>query len=117
LSALARVAAALPAIERGRLGEGPEPLVARLRERGRAARRRDEAERAGLRRAIALVDRFMPGGGNCYRRVLLEIALDAGAAAEPLHLGLQKGGGPNTGHAWLGDHKGNDVRYDVELTV
>jgi hypothetical protein len=50
---------------------------------------------------IRLVDRLFPGGANCYRRTLLEIALDAGAAEERLFLGLKEQGGPASGHAWL----------------
>jgi hypothetical protein len=59
----------------------------------------------------------MPGGPECYRRVLLEVAVDPAAAAEPVHIGLKKSGALKSGHAWLGDRRGTDERFDVELVV
>jgi hypothetical protein len=44
----------------------------------------------------------MPGGENCYRRALVEIALDRGAAQEPVHFAFRSRGGHGSGHAWLG---------------
>jgi hypothetical protein len=68
---------------------------------------------------IALVDRVLPGEPNCLRRALLEIALDAGAAEEPLHLGLKVPGGPRSGHAWLASwpDAANASAYDAVLEV
>ncbi len=114
---LLRCTFALPSVEAGRLREGIGPLVLRIRVRGRDALCRDEKRRDGLRRAIRLVDRVMPGGPNCYRRVLLEVALDAGAAREPINLGLMTSGKPKSGHAWLGDRRDSAVRYDAELAL
>ena len=114
-----RVLAALPYIEWKRRTAGPGPLVVALRGRADRLQARSVAGRDALRRVIRAVDARIPGGGNCYRRALLEMALDAGAAREPLHLGLRAHGGPKTGHAWLGspstpeDH----VRYDAEFVV
>src|SRR5262249_35045547 len=67
-------------VEHARSRRGPLPLVTALRARGLRARRRDDADRDHLRRVIGVVDRCFPGGGNCYRRALVEMALDAGAA-------------------------------------
>src|SRR5262245_36749623 len=132
LAELARVAARLPAVEWGRRAQGPEPLVRRLRERGRAARRRTPEDRARLQRVIAAVDRWLRwlrwlrwplgGGASCYRRALLEMSLDAGAAEEPLHLGLRVPGGPRSGHAWLGAAGADPVAagtgtYDVQVDM
>jgi hypothetical protein len=95
----------------------PEELLAKLRERGHRSPSRDKANRLRLRRAIRLLDRCFPPGPNCYRRVLMEIAMDAGAAGEPLHLGLQKKGSPASGHAWLGSNRDSTERYDAEFVV
>jgi hypothetical protein len=104
-------------VEWGRKSLGPQDLVPRLRARGSRRPWRDEAGRLRLRRAIRFVDRWFSSGGNCYRRVLIEIAMDAGAATEPLHLGLQTDGGPNSGHAWLGSVRDGEERYDAEFVV
>lgn len=118
---LARVAAALPGVEAGRRREGPKPLAARLRARGAKSRARDAEGRELLRRAIGWIDRKMPGGGNCYRRALLEMRLDRGAAAEPLRMGLKSAGGEVKGHAWLDDRHGEselgDANYDMEVKL
>jgi Transglutaminase-like superfamily len=73
--------------------------------------------RLKLRRAIAAVDARFPDGGNCLRRSLLEIALDAGAAAETLYAGFQARGGRNSGHAWLASHPDQAERYDAVVTL
>ncbi|GAB4206603.1 MAG: hypothetical protein OHK0013_23470 [Sandaracinaceae bacterium] len=113
-----RVCAALPRVELARLTDGPKHTVPALRVRGRRCARRSADERALLRRAIAAVDGRVPGGGNCYRRVLLEIALDAGAAEERVALGVRAEGGLRSGHAWLGDGPSDDgERYDVVLAL
>jgi|SRR5579863_2559687 len=104
-------------VDRARSRRGPDRLLPQLRARGARSRLRDAAARARLQRVIGVVDRFFPSGGNCYRRALMEIALDAGAAAEPLHLGLQAHGGPGSGHAWLGDRSGDPAPYDAELSL
>jgi SAM-dependent methyltransferase len=109
---LARVIAALPRIERARRSLGPGPLVALVRRHAVGAERRDPASRARLRQVIAICDRLVPFGGGCYRRSLLEIALDAGAAEEPLLLGLRG----EEGHAWL-QSSAPAERFDVTFDV
>jgi hypothetical protein len=93
-----------PGIDRSRLREGPKPLIERLRLQGLKRRTRGEAERSRLRYAIALAERLRGRKPNCYRRVLMEIAMDAGAAREPVFLALQSGGGAGSGHAYLASH-------------
>ena len=66
---------------------------------------------------IGIIDRAFPSGPNCYRRVLVEIAMDAGAAEEDLHIGLRAHGGPKSGHAWLGSEGTAAERYDAEFVV
>lgn len=67
---------------------------------------------------IRWVDARMPTGPNCYRRVLLETALDAGAARETVIFGLRKGGSKGSGHAFFESEseregEGFDVRFRV----
>jgi len=97
----AAVAACAQAIERRRTSVGPKLAIEAARERGREARRRDDVARRDLRRLIRLVDRMVPGGPNCFRRVLLEIAIDPDAAAAPVGMGLRVSGS-GSGHAWIG---------------
>ncbi len=110
---LLQVAVLAVPVDRARRQEGPRDLIARLRQRGRRFSPRDAARRAALQRAIARVDRLFPGGPNCYRRVLLEIALDGGAAREPISFGLRAGGGPGSGHAFLGSEPPPSSSYDA----
>jgi hypothetical protein len=97
-----RVVIRIPRLEWGRQHQGPAPMLVWARRRGACCATRTVTERARLRRAISRIDAHMPGGGNCYRRALLEIALDPDAAAEPLFMGLHASGQPMSGHAWLG---------------
>src|SRR4051812_9518683 len=69
-------------LERLRVQAGPRPAVERARRLGSARRIRSELARRTLRRVVAFVDRRWIGGPNCYRRVLFEVGLDGGAAAE-----------------------------------
>lgn len=121
LRALRDLPAALAAIAKAELSrrsdEGPEPAVARFRAQGQKRPHRPSRELADLERAVALADRLLPGGPNCYRRVLAEISLDSGAAAEPMHLGIIHGQAMLGGHAWLGDRREPGARYDVELSL
>lgn len=114
LPELCRVLCVLLDVELGRMREGPEPLVQRLRRRARRAR--GTKEREELQRVIRWVDAKMPGGPNCYRRVLLETRLDAGAARERIVFGLRKGGGRGSGHAWLEGKEGGEG-YEVRFWV
>lgn len=107
---------ALPVVEWARSRQGPAAILPALRARGARRPWRDETGRNRIRRIIARVDRLFPSGPNCYRRALLEIAVDPEAAKEPLHLGLDRGGQPRSGHAWLGD-RSDGKRYDAELIV
>ena len=114
---LLAILGALPTVEIGRRRKGPGPLLRSLRLRGSQCIKRGERDRARLRRVIAAVDARFPDGGNCYRRALLEIAVDPTAAREPLRLGLRPEGGARSGHAWL-DSSGEPAgRYEIELSV
>jgi hypothetical protein len=74
-------------------------------------------DRCGLRAAIGSVDALLPGGPNCYRRALLEMALDAAAALEPLHMGLDASGAPMSGHAWLRAEDRGNRSYDAVISL
>jgi hypothetical protein len=87
------------------------------RTRGRSCAQRNGHDRKLLQRVIGAVDARLPGLPNCYRRALLEMALDAGAAEEPLHLGLRVPGGHRSGHAWLGGTSDQSVPFDVTFDV
>ena len=69
-----------------------------------------------LKRVIGAVDRRLPGGKNCVRRALLEVALDGAAAREQFFAGLHMGGGPGSGHAWLESDSPTD-RYDAVIAI
>jgi len=114
---VARVLRALPGVELARRSEGPGPLVRRLREEGRGCVRRSSTERSRLRAVIRALDVRLPGGGNCYRRALLEIALDPDTAEEPLYMGLVAAGGPRSGHAWLGSDGDEARSYDAVVAI
>lgn len=88
-------------IERFRSTTGPGEAVDAARRIGRGMRERNRTRRAILRRAILWTDRRLFSESNCYRRVLLEIALDKGAAREKVMMGFREGGGAGSGHAWL----------------
>lgn len=108
LRELVRVARIVRDVERRRLRGGPEAIVREVRGRGAREKRRGPIGRARLRRAIGWVDAFFPGGPNCFRRTLLELGLDAGAARERLVFGLDVG---RTGHVTF---KGREDRsFDV----
>jgi hypothetical protein len=104
-------------VDRARTREELQPLITRLRRRGQSCKRRDSGARSCLKRAVGRVDRLFPGGPNCFRRVLLEIALDAGAAEEEIYLALRSGGGPGTGHACLASDRTPLERYDAHFVV
>jgi hypothetical protein len=104
-------------VNRARSRRGPQELAQSLRLRGAQSRPRSARERASLRRLIRFVDSLFPSGPNCYRRALIEIATDAGAAKEPLRMGLVAEGGLNSGHAWLASSPDPDRRYDAEFSV
>ncbi len=113
---LLRVIIALPAVESTRRTMGFEPAVSAMRARGTRCLRREWRQRVFLQRAIAWLDSRIPGGANCYRRVLLEVSLDAGAASEPVLIGLSPRGGPRSGHVWLASSAPVE-HYEVKLAL
>lgn len=98
--------------ERERRARGPAEAVATMRGHGSARPARGPIGRARLRRAIGWVDACHPGGGNCFRRVLAELALDGGAAREPLVFGLDVGA---TGHVAFRDAE--EPAFDVAFEI
>ena len=110
-----RVLFAVPRVEVLRRGSSLHDAANRIR-KGSSRRLRAPEGRARLRRAIAVVDARLPGGPNCVRRSLLEMALDRGAANEKLLAGFVSGGGPKSGHAWL-ESEGMSQRYDAVITI
>jgi hypothetical protein len=105
---IVRVARIVRELERSRLSDGPETIVRDCRARGSREKERGPIGRARLRRAIGWVDALSPRGPNCFRRTLLELALDAGAAREKLVFGLDV---CRTGHVTF---KGREDRtFDV----
>lgn len=111
-SELARVSRVVRVADDVRRRESPERAIAAMRERGRREKARGPIGRARLRRAIGWVDALVPGGENCYRRVLVELALDAGAAEEAVVLGLDVG---RTGHIAFEDRE--DMPFDVAFRL
>jgi hypothetical protein len=115
LSELVRVLIAVPQVEARRRRLSLHRAVGTVR-RGAARQVRSVEGRARLRRVIAMVDARMPGGPNCVRRSLLEIALDRGAAGEKVLAGFVSGGGPRSGHLWL-ESEQVPRRYDAVVTL
>jgi hypothetical protein len=113
---LFRVLGMLPLVEWKRRRASLHSAVAYARARSGANGARSGAGRARLQRLIRAVDARMPDGGNCVRRALLEMSLDAGAARERLYAGLRTGGGPKSGHAWLESHGATEA-YDAVIAV
>jgi hypothetical protein len=109
---VARVLRAVRSVDEGRKNEPPRRLLAATRARGAIARARGPIGRARLRRAIGWVDALLPGGASCYRRILLEIALDAGAARETVVFGLDVG---STGHVAFEGRE--ERRFDVSFAI
>ena len=99
-----RAVVALPALEFNRRRRSLHSAIAEARRVRSGRRARSAVERVILRRAIALLDRCLPGGPNCVRRALLEVRLDEGAARERFFAGFRAGGGDKSGHAWLESH-------------
>jgi hypothetical protein len=112
-----RILRVLPEAEIYRRFSGPAVCVNRFRSHGRRSCKRSAADRLQLRRLIHTIDRRLPGGGNCLRRALVEIALDSAAATEPLHFGLNLGGGAKSGHAWLETDTRAVRGYDAVFTL
>jgi hypothetical protein len=113
---LPRVIAVLFEVEANRRLTSPQRAARAARRRALRAPTRSPEARERLCRAIALVDRWMPGGANCLRRSLLEMSLDAGAAREKLLAGFKAGGGRASGHAWLESHAVTE-QYDAVISI
>ncbi len=110
---LARATALLRVADRERQQAAPETALASMRARGdKTERVRGPIGRARLRRAIGWVDALAPGGASCYRRILLESALDAGAARETVVFGLDVG---RTGHVAFEDRE--ERTFDVSFAI
>jgi hypothetical protein len=107
-----RALAIVREVERVRLREPAERAVDLMRGRGSTRTARGPIGRARLRRAIGWVDAPFPGGPNCFRRVLAELALDAGAASDTLVFGLDV---DRTGHVAFKDveERSFDVAFEV----
>jgi hypothetical protein len=78
--------------------ESPKALLSLCRASGLQKRVRTPAERESLAWAACLFDAACPGRRGCYRRTMLQVAVDGGAAREAVVFGLDVG---RTGHAWL----------------
>jgi hypothetical protein len=109
---LARVVRLVRAVDDRRKTDAPASAVAAMRAIGRNAKLRGPIGRARLRRAIGWVDALLPGGASCYRRILLEIALDAGAARETIIFGLDVG---RTGHVAFENRE--ERPFDVSFAI
>lgn len=105
---VARVLRVVAAVERARRLGSPKEAVAAARRR--ATKTRGPVGRARLRRAIGWVDAAMRE--NCFRRVLLELTLDAGAAKERIVFSLDVG---RTGHVAFEGRE--DAVFDVAFTM
>ena len=94
---------------------GPDALVARMRKEGAL---RPALSKLATRRLPGIVyrlDRLLHGESNCYRRALVQVALDPRAAGEPFVLGLDTGKESPVGHAWI---EGTErAAYDVEFRL
>lgn len=113
---LVRSALMVGRVEHLRRHHGPRAAAAAVRQLASGTQQRSAVDRARLQRAIRFLDSFFRDSGNCYRRVLLEMALDRGAAAEPLMMGLPANGAANAGHAWLG-RLPDGRSYDAVVSV
>lgn len=110
---IARVLRVVRDVDAKRSHESPEKVLATMRARGRETNQtRGPIGRARLRSAIGWIDAFAWGGSNCYRRVLLESALDAGAADEAVVFGLDVG---RTGHVAFEGHE--ERTFDVSFVI
>ncbi|MDB4946260.1 MAG: hypothetical protein JWP97_5794 [Labilithrix sp.] len=110
---LARVAPLVPLVDRQRRSRSPAEVLAAMRARGRRTTTvRTAVGRARLRRAIGWVDAVTPPGASCFRRILLECALDAGAANETVVFGLDVG---RTGHVAFAGRE--ELAFDVAFAI
>jgi hypothetical protein len=108
---LARAARLVTVAERRRF-DPPAVAVAAMRALGARHATRGVVGRARLRRAIGWLDALHPKGPSCYRRILLELALDGGAARETVVFGLDVG---RTGHVAFQDSE--ERTFDVAFEI
>ncbi len=109
---LTRVLGAVRAVEARRKTDSPQRLVSWARALGRTRKERGAIGRARLLRAIGWVDALRFGGPHCFRRVLLELALDAAAAEETIIFGLDLG---RTGHVAFAGREAQT--FDVAFAI
>ena len=109
---LARTLRVARACEKARTRMTPEEAVRNAQQLGKLARSRGPLGRARLRRAISWVDAAM--GENCYRRVLLEVALDGGAACEKVVFSLDVG---KKGHVALDGRDETTAAFDIAFAI
>lgn len=114
---LVKVLGLLPLVEAKRRRTGLHEVVALARKLGASRVERPAEDRARLKRVISAVDARVPGGANCVRRALLEIAIDGGAAREEFFAGFKSGGGPKSGHAWLESEPCDGASYDAVMKL
>jgi hypothetical protein len=117
LREVVRVLRVLRLVEDARQARGPQSILSALRDQAAQALPRDERGRRCLRRAILWVDGAMGDGGNCYRRSLLEMALDRNAAALPFAMGFSQAGDHLTGHAWLAGEAAPAEPFDFVIQL
>src|SRR5262245_13281819 len=86
---LPEVVGALPRVEWWLRSMGPAPAAAKARLVGAGRPERPPEQRTALQRAIRGVDALLGPCSSCYRRALLEMALDLGAARDALMLGFR----------------------------
>jgi hypothetical protein len=108
-----RVLVALYQVERQIAHLGPKQLLEKLRAQGMQAPERNAEDRERLRKVIGWLDRRLMRAGNCYRRALVEIGMDRGAAREALFLGFNMEGEKVSGHAWIEATAEKDGTYQV----
>ena len=113
---LARVLKVLPRVEASRRRQSVHGAVGLARRNAALRVTRSPDGRRRLRRAIFVADALVPGGRNCVRRSLLEIALDSGAANERVLAGFLAGGGRKSGHAWL-ESNPSGRSFDAVITI
>jgi len=112
-----RVVWVLPGLEFRRRVAGPLPSLRMARRMGQNRVRRPDASRRALQRVIRVTDRLLPGQPNCFRRVLIEMALDQGAALETINIGLRSGLAERSGHVWLSSSPPSGELYDAQISV
>jgi len=107
-----------PVVERLRREQGAGLALGALRLNAPRRRRRTAAGREDLRRIIQVFDRIGAGRPNCFRRVLIEVALDEGAAQETICFGLRAGLTEESGHVWFASMAPpRDHAYDAQFSL